>query len=750
MYIFFLFSPVLFDLKCLKLKPALFHAPAMSSIMLAFQALPCPWQSSVYGRRQTRVFTSSIAGESSSLLSSDLAADSAAANVVKEQERNGSSIGSGNGSSIGSGNGYLKSVIDKVKRKKEEIVVNSEELEALWDDGFGTVGMKDYLDSAKDMIKPDGGPPRWFCPVECGRPLEDSPVLLFLPGMDGVGLGLIMHHKPLGRVFQLRCLHIPVNDRTSFEELVNFVEETVRHEHALSPNKPIYLVGDSFGGCLALSVAARNPNIDLVLVLANPATPLERSQLQPIFPLLEAWPSEIQVAIPYLLSFVMGEPLKMAMVGVDATLPLPQVLRTISESLTGLLPRLSVLTDIIPKEALLQKLKLLKSAAAYTNSRLHAVKAEVLILASGKDNLLPSGDEAKRLSRTIDDCDIRYFKDNGHTLLLEDGINLLSVIKATGKYRRSRRFDQVADFLPPSMSEFKDAVNWSRWFRIFTSPVVFSTMEDGRIVNGLSGVPSEGPVVLVGYHMMMGMELTSLLEQFLREKKILLRGLAHPVIFSPSSEDSSTESFFDLTKLYGAVPVTPSNFFKLLKRKSHVLLYPGGGREALHRKGEEYKLFWPDEPEFVRMAARFGATIVPFGVVGEDDVAHLLLDYNDQVSIPGLGDYVKESARKAKKVRANKVGEVANEDLYLPILAPKVPGRFYALFGQPIETKGKEELLKDRGNAMELYLRVKSEVESSMEYLLKKREEDPYRNIVDRTLYKISSATINDVPTFSP
>ena len=52
--------------------------------------------------------------------------------------------------------------------------------------------------------------------------------------------------------------------------MVNFVEETVRNQHASSPNKPIYLVGDSFGGCLALAVAARNPVIDLVLVLANP------------------------------------------------------------------------------------------------------------------------------------------------------------------------------------------------------------------------------------------------------------------------------------------------------------------------------------------------------------------------------------------------------------------------------------------------------------------------------------------------
>lgn len=40
-----------------------------------------------------------------------------------------------------------------------------------------------------------------------------------------------------------------------------------------------------------------------------------------------------------------------------------------------------VMSDIIPKDTLLWKLKLLKSASAYANSRLHAVKAEVLVLA---------------------------------------------------------------------------------------------------------------------------------------------------------------------------------------------------------------------------------------------------------------------------------------------------------------------------------------------------------------------------------
>lgn len=40
-------------------------------------------------------------------------------------------------------------------------------------------------------------------------------------------------------------------------------------------------------------------------------------------------------------------------------------------------------------------------------------------------------------------------------MVQEGGVNLLTVIKGTGKYRRSRRIDLVLDFIPPSMSEFK-------------------------------------------------------------------------------------------------------------------------------------------------------------------------------------------------------------------------------------------------------------------------------------------------------
>ncbi|RDX99327.1 Acyltransferase-like protein, chloroplastic, partial [Mucuna pruriens] len=592
-------------------------------------------------------------------------------------------------------------------------------LAALWDDGYGKMTVSDYFVAAKEMCKSDGGPPRWFCPLHCGPPfLNDSPTLLFLPGMDGTGWGLTLHHQALGKAFEVRCLHIPVHDRTPFEGLVKLVEETVKLEYSLSPNKPIYLVGDSFGGCLALAVAARNPTVDLVLILANP-----------------------------------GDPVKMASVNVENRFPPAKKIEQLSYNLTALLPCLPDLANIIPRDTLLWKLKLLKSAAAYANSRLHAVKAEVLVLASGKDNMLPSINEAQRLAGLLQKCKVRSFKDSGHTLLLEDGIGLLTIIKGTCMYRHSSRHDLVRDFIPPSMTEFRYAMDQVVGsFRSVTGSVFFSTLEDGKIVKGLSGVPEEGPVLYVGYHMLLGLELISLTEEFLSQKGIALRGIAHPELFMPKVEGLSTEfSMFDWVKIFGGVPVSASNLFKLLSTKSHVLLYPGGAREALHFKGEEYKLIWPDHPEFVRMAARFGATIVPFGAVGEDDIAELVLDYNDLMKIPIVNDYIKDMSRDSVKFRDETSGEVANQNLTFPVLLPKVPGRFYYLFGKPIRTKGMEKMLKDRESANQMYLHIKSQVETNLNYLLKKREEDPYRNVIDRKMYQISHPPETDpIPSFEP
>ncbi|XP_040933500.1 acyltransferase-like protein At3g26840, chloroplastic isoform X2 [Gossypium hirsutum] len=575
--------------------------------------------------------------------------------------------------------------------------------------------LREYFQECKDlMIQSKAGPPRWFTPLECGSHAPDSPLLLFLPGIDGMGLGLFKHHHKLGKIFEIWCLHIPVSDKTSFTDLVKLVERTVRSEYKRSPDRPIYIVGESLGACIALDVAARNPDVDLVLILANP-----------------------------------GDPLRMAFENVAKGLMPHQIVGELTQDLVAMSSYLSVLADMLPRETLLWKLQMLKSASSSANSHLHAVKNQALLLCSGKDQLFPSEEEAQRLYHMLPKCEKRVFEESGHFLFLEDGFDLVTAIKGASFYRHGKYLDYVSDYIPPTPYEFKKIYESNGWVLAVTSPVMLSTLEDGKVVRGLAGIPSEGPVLYVGYHMLLGFELAPLVLQFLMERNILLRGIAHPMMFTRAKEGRMLDlGSFDTYRLMGAVPVSGSNFYKLLSSKSHALLYPGGVREALHRKGEEYKLFWPEQSEFVRMASRFGAKIVPFGVVGEDDVGELVFDYNDQMQIPSLRTFIKELTEEVVHLRIDASGEVSNQDVYLPGVVPKLPGRFYYYFGKPIETKERKEELRNRERAHEVYLHVKTEVEKCIAYLKEKREEDPYRNLMTRLVYQAMHGFKAPVPTF--
>lgn len=54
-------------------------------------------------------------------------------------------------------------------------------------------------------------------------------------------------------------------------------------------------------------------------------------------------------------------------------------------------------------------------------------------------------------------------------------------------------------------------------------------------------------------------------------------------------------------------------------------------------KGEEYKLIWKDKPDFVRMAAKSNALIIPFAAVGGDDAFDIAMDTSEVLADPVLG-----------------------------------------------------------------------------------------------------------------
>ncbi len=126
-------------------------------------------------------------------------------------------------------------------------------------------------------------------------------------------------------------------------------------------------------------------------------------------------------------------------------------------------------------------------------------------------------------------------------------------------------------------------------------------------------------------------------------------------------ENALSGDIANLYQTFGAVQVKPQSFFRLLQRNESVLLYPGGVREvtqrlqrcastlcycsavsclqAFKRRNEKYELFWPQKPEFVRMAARFNATVVPISTVGFEDSIQLLVDSDEMKTNPFFGGW---------------------------------------------------------------------------------------------------------------
>jgi pimeloyl-ACP methyl ester carboxylesterase len=51
-------------------------------------------------------------------------------------------------------------------------------------------------------------------------------------------------------------------------------------------DRPVYILGESFGGILALAIAASRPDLVCRLVLVNPATSYQRSVWPTLGPLL--------------------------------------------------------------------------------------------------------------------------------------------------------------------------------------------------------------------------------------------------------------------------------------------------------------------------------------------------------------------------------------------------------------------------------------------------------------------------------
>ena len=117
------------------------------------------------------------------------------------------------------------------------------------------------------------------------------PLFVFLPGMDGTGELLRSQTTGLEAAFDVRCLAIPRDDATSWDVLTEKVLELTQAELKNNPQRPVYLCGESFGGCLALKVAIARPQLFNRLILINSASAFHRRSWY-------SWASQLTQLVP--------------------------------------------------------------------------------------------------------------------------------------------------------------------------------------------------------------------------------------------------------------------------------------------------------------------------------------------------------------------------------------------------------------------------------------------------------------------
>jgi len=240
------------------------------------------------------------------------------------------------------------------------------------------------------------------------RPQPTAPLFVFLPGMDGTGQLLRSQLNPLGTHFDIRCLAIPLNDRSTWAELTEQVVKLIAAELVISPSRLVYLCGESFGGCLAMKVALAAPQICSHLILVNPASSL---RYRPWV----AWGSQLAGWLPEALYHVSA----------GVFLPLLAHLERIA---TADRQALIAAVQSVPQETLLWRLSLLNQFEL-SAMQLRQLSQPVLLVASAADRLLPSVPEAYRLAKLMPKARLVVMPNSGHACLLEADVNLYAMMK---------------------------------------------------------------------------------------------------------------------------------------------------------------------------------------------------------------------------------------------------------------------------------------------------------------------------------
>ncbi len=234
----------------------------------------------------------------------------------------------------------------------------------------------------------------------------EGPPLIYIPGLDGTGLLFYRQSRRLAHRFRVITFRLR-DDARSMDTLV--AEITRQLDDAVPDGTPAVVVGESFGGALAMSFALAHPERVRALVILN-----SFSRITPKLKLYAA----IAAAriVPWgtmrLVRRLTASRLHSAHTHHDE------------------IRRFLLLTRATTRYGYINRLRIL--ARYDLRRRLKEIRLPTLFLAADEDHLIPSVEQATYMSARVPNAAMRVLHGHGHSCFLAPDLDLDEILKAWG------------------------------------------------------------------------------------------------------------------------------------------------------------------------------------------------------------------------------------------------------------------------------------------------------------------------------
>jgi pimeloyl-ACP methyl ester carboxylesterase len=227
-------------------------------------------------------------------------------------------------------------------------------------------------------------------------------MLVFVPGMDGTGELLYRQVPTLSRAH--RVVTYALRERGTMEELVADLAAVIG---SAGQGDRATVVGESFGGTVALSFALAHPEMVQRLVVLN--------------------------SFPRFLPQVR---LRLA-IAILRALPFPWMVMSLVRRLTAFrlhsahthkreIRRFLEVTARTTRAGYLSRLRVLERFDV--RARLGEIRAPTLFLASDQDHLVPAVEQARYMVARVPQATLQVLHGHGHICLIAEGLDLAEIL----------------------------------------------------------------------------------------------------------------------------------------------------------------------------------------------------------------------------------------------------------------------------------------------------------------------------------